>query len=153
MKKFSNQRNARFLVRTVLILGLIISHSLNGKSRIVISASASPEFTRMDQDPDKIWFYQLAKGEFFGGNIRDSSLTGVDFSDMALNIVGHMRKRDMYPHVDPTIGDFLVVIHWGTTEAEDDIEDLFPGTFESEDLEDLADMANMMSSWNVSNQV
>jgi len=143
----------KLLIGVLIIFTLVLGSFAYAKSRIVISATASPEFTTMDQDPDKIWFYQLAKGEFFGGSIRDNSLTGVDFNEVALDIVSHLRKRDMYPHKDPRKGDFLVVIHWGSTDPEDDIEDLFPGSFGTDDLEELADMANLMSSWNVSTQV
>jgi len=123
---------------------------LNAASRIIVSATASPEFTQQNQDPDKIWYYQVAKGLRFSGGIRDKSLNEVKFEDMVTLIGNELTRENMYPHPDMAKGDFILVIHWGSTEVEEDLRDLFPGMFNDAGGGEDIDLVNMMNSWNVS---
>jgi hypothetical protein len=128
------------------------STDLSAVSRITVSANASPEFAQMDADPDKIWFFQIAKGIRFSGGIRDKSLANVSFDDMALIIAKELRSQNMFPHQDKSKGDFILIIHWGSTEVEEDLEDLFPGFFDTAEGEQDIDMVNMMNTWSLSTQ-
>ena len=131
-----------------LLLGGFSSASLMAKARVVISATASPEFTQMSQDPDKIWFFQVAEGTFFGGNVRDNSLTNVQFNDIIFVIGNQLKRRNMYPHVERKKGDFLLVIHWGATDWEDDFESFFPDGFQDAEGNIDVDLIDTMNSWN-----
>ena len=137
----------RILLGILLISG-ISGPALMAKGRIVISATASPEFTQMSQDPDKIWFFQVAEGVFFGGNVRDDSLTNVEFEDIILIIGNQLKRRNMFPHIEQRKGDFLLVIHWGATDWEDDLDSFFPDGFQDAEGNLDVDLVNTMNSWN-----
>ncbi len=147
MQHFIGLQKTRFLLGILWLAGFL-NPSLMAKSRIVISASASPEFIQMNQDPDKIWFFQVAEGVFFGGSTRDDSLSNVEFNDIIITIGNQLKKRNMYPHINLRKGDFLLVIHWGTTDWEEDLDSFFPGSLQDADGNFDTGLVNAMNSWN-----
>ena len=74
----------------------------------------------------------------------------MEFEQIAQTVADQLAKRNMHPHEDLKQGDFFIVIHWGSTEPEEDFEDLFPGTFGEDELEDLASMQQLMDDMNIS---
>lgn len=97
-------------------------------ARVITNAWASPEFIdrRMgDEGPIPMTFH-FAEGKFYGGAIRDKSLETYSLQDIAETLAADMEEQHFFPAPSTEEGDLLIVVHWGTTEVEDDWEDLFP---------------------------
>ncbi len=68
--------------------------------------------------------YHFAQGKFYGGNIRDKSLENMSLQDIAETLAKDMEEQNFFPASSTAEGDLLIVVHWGTTELEDDWDEL-----------------------------
>ncbi len=95
-------------------------------TRVLVDSVAKDEYVqaRELEGGNSVETYHIFKGRFFGGNVRDNSLTRVPFIDIASALVKDLRKNRYYPASSKEKGDLLIVVHWGVTAIEDDWEDL-----------------------------
>ena len=107
---------------------------LNNSARVIVDSVASPAYEAIQaaRGPDDIETYQLMKGQFFGGQIKDKSLERVEFQDVVDTLAKQLAKRNYFPHKDLKKGDLFLVVHYGVTSVDEDWEDLMGITSQEE---------------------
>lgn len=63
--------------------------------------------------------YLFAQGRYFGGELRDGSLEHTQFMDIARTLAPALAKQAYYPTVDKKDADLLIVVHWGTSNVDE----------------------------------
>lgn len=115
-----------------------------GTARVLVDSWAREDYVASKETEGgeaRYETYHILKGEHYGGNIRDKSLREVEFAEVAIALAQEMRARNYYPATVQDQGDFLIVVHWGVTMAEDPLEDAFedPDSFVEQDVFDDQD--------------
>ena len=132
----------RFTSRKVLCIALILASQLavsgiwflNSSASVIVDSVASPayEVLQAARGPDDIETYQLMKGQYFGGQIKDKSLERVGFQEVVDTLAKNLAKQNYFPHKDPKKGDLLLIVHYGVTSVDEDWEDLMGITSQEE---------------------
>jgi len=119
--------NAKALGPALFAAGLLLAVPLaaqrNKDSRVVVSATATPEFEKLAAERE-YFTYHLAEGKYFGGVSRDPSLRKTPFEEVAATVAEALSERRFYPARDVEGGDLLIVVSWGSTTIDQDVSDL-----------------------------
>ena len=135
-------------------------------ARVFIDSEASNTYNEVKENDGEAKYetYVFIKGNFYDGDFADKSLRAASFEEVAATLAENMKQRNYYPSSSPSEGDLLIVVHYGTTSVEPDLEELFmldstdpyaqeetgegseeePGFYEvySDDFVDLADLSD-----------
>lgn len=122
-----------------LLLALALASSAQSQlfsrrsARVLTDAWASPEFVERRETPDgpARMTYHFYQGNFHGGSVADGSLKRVTLQDIAETLANDMAEQNFYPAESTLEGDLLIVLHWGVTEVEIELDELFPDSGES----------------------
>ena len=124
-----------------LSLGLFVaSQSLAGFKRIYVHADADEDYLEQ-RDTNQRETYFFFEGIFFGGYIRDDSLTDVQFIDLAKGMAPHLAQQNYYPAENKESCDLLLVVNWGTTNPGfygDVARRIIPDPFDGDYYDELA---------------
>ncbi len=156
----------RFPLRAiwVLIAGVVLAGSaFSAKTaRVFVDSEASEGYhdRKESEEGAKYETYVFIKGNFYGGDFKDKSLRTASFEEIVGTLAENMKQRNYYPAAKPGEGDLLIVVHYGTTSVEQDLQDIFlidpsdpyavqeeDGFSEvySDDLVDLSDLNDLAS--------
>lgn len=96
-------------------------------ARVFIDSEASTTYNEIKEadDGSKYETYVFIKGNFYEGDFADKSLRTASFEEVAATLAENMKQRNYYPSSSPSEGDLLIVVHYGTTSVEQDLEELF----------------------------
>ncbi|MDQ8180247.1 hypothetical protein [Pelagicoccus sp. SDUM812005] len=137
-----------------LLLTLAVASSAQAQlfsrknARVITNAWARPEFVerRMGDDGPIPMTYHFAQGKFYGGNIRDKSLENYTLQDIVETLAADMEDQNFFPAPSTEEGDLLIVVHWGTTELEDDWDELMGENGSEETGDDFGDEGDSAAS-------
>ena len=139
-------------------------------ARVFIDSEASDTYNEVKENDGEAKYetYVFIKGNFYDSDFADKSLRAASFEEVATTLAENMKQRNYYPSSSPSEGDLLIVVHYGTTSVEPDLEELFmldstdpyaqaetsegseeePGFSEvySDDFVDLADLSDFGSN-------
>ena len=112
-------------------------------NKIAIKAEATVEYTKaraLDEDK-KIQTYQFMKGRYFPGDVKRVTMEKFTFMELLENMAAHLRKQNFYPDPENGEGDLVLVVHYGVTDYEMDIQESMGYTsladMEFQDIDDL----------------
>lgn len=96
-------------------------------ARVFIDSEASTTYNEVKENEEgaKYETYVFIKGNFYDGDFADKSLRAASFEEVAATLAENMKQRNYYPSSSPSEGDLLIVVHYGTTSVEQDLEELF----------------------------
>ncbi len=96
-------------------------------ARVFIDSEASVNYNDVKEADEgaKYETYVFIKGNFYDGDFSDKSLRTASFEEIAATLAENMKQRNYYPSTNPGEGDLLIVVHYGTTSVEQDLEELF----------------------------
>ncbi len=96
-------------------------------ARVFIDSEASINYNDVKEADEgaKYETYVFIKGNFYDGDFADKSLRTASFEEIAATLAENMKQRNYYPSTNPGEGDLLIVVHYGTTSVEQDLEELF----------------------------
>jgi len=96
-------------------------------ARVFIDSEASTTYNEVKENDSgaKYETYVFIKGNFYDGDFADKSLRTASFEEVAATLAENMKQRNYYPSSSPSEGDLLIVVHYGTTSVEPDLEELF----------------------------
>ena len=145
-----NQPAKTMIKRTHIPFKLVASVSL-GITLLLSSQTLAykPVYIHSDADedylaqrsPDKRETYYFFVGLFFGGYIRDDSLTDVSFLQLAQSMAPHLTQQNYWPAESKEDCDLLLIVNWGTTNPGhhgDVAGRIIPDPFDGEYYDDLA---------------
>ncbi len=122
-----------FWALAFLFLALVVSRSeakLFGerKARVIVDATSTESYREWAGRPenDRSFFYHITKGKFYEGEHKDSSLERTSFEQIAFDLVKRLEQRGMYLAPELDAADMMIVVHWGTTNAPIDWDELLP---------------------------
>ena len=97
------------------------------KARVFIDSEASTTYNEVKENDGgaKYETYVFIKGNFYDGDFADKSLRTASFEEVAATLAENMKQRNYYPSSSPSEGDLMIVVHYGTTSVEPDLEELF----------------------------
>ena len=116
---------ARFtLAFLILLLGSGFFWGPKKANRVAVRAEARKEYilTRALDESAKIQTYHMIKGNYFGGNVDDPGLEETTFPEVAEHISFNLRRQKYYPEEDPAAGDLLIMVHYGASFYEDELQ-------------------------------
>lgn len=101
-----------------------------GSARVLVDSWARPSFTeaRMTPEGPKKMTYHIFEGKFHSGNFRDKGLEKTPFGTILDTLASDMEAQNFYPAPSTNEGDMLIVIHWGVTGVEEDLNDIMGDT-------------------------
>jgi hypothetical protein len=84
---------------------------------VVINATASKAYTQQKfvNGVPKAETYVFYEGKFFGGIVRDPSISHATFLDIAKVLAPSLAKQNYLPTRNAKAADLLIVVNWGTT--------------------------------------
>ena len=96
-------------------------------ARVFIDSEASNTYNAVKENDGEAKYetYVFIKGNFYDGDFADKSLRTASFEEVAATLAENMKQRNYYPSSSPIEGDLLIVVHYGTTSVEPDLEELF----------------------------
>jgi hypothetical protein len=97
--------------------------SNRGLASVAVSAGADEgyslqKFGGIGAEP-KAETYVLAKGTFFEGFVRDSSLAREQFTEIVRVLEPALAVDRFYPSKEPKKANLLIVVHWGSTYVDE----------------------------------
>ena len=96
-------------------------------ARVFIDSEASNTYNEVKENDGEAKYetYVFIKGNFYDSDFADKSLRTASFEEVATTLAENMKQRNYYPSSSPSEGDLLIVVHYGTTSVEPDLEELF----------------------------
>lgn len=96
-------------------------------ARVFIDSEASDTYNEVKENDGEAKYetYVFIKGNFYDSDFADKSLRAASFEEVATTLAENMKQRNYYPSSSPSEGDLLIVVHYGTTSVEPDLEELF----------------------------
>ena len=96
-------------------------------ARVFIDSEASNTYNEVKENDGEAKYetYVFIKGNFYDSDFADKSLRAASFEEVATTLAENMKQRNYYPSSSPSEGDLLIVVHYGTTSVEPDLEELF----------------------------
>ena len=112
------------LVFLILLLGSGFFWGPKKANRVAVRAEARKEYilTRALDESAKVQTYHMIKGNYFGGNVDDPGLEETTFPEVAEHISLNLRRQKYYPEEDPAAGDLLIMVHYGASFYEDELQ-------------------------------
>ncbi|MCZ6674941.1 MAG: hypothetical protein O7C75_18580 [Verrucomicrobia bacterium] len=110
----------------LIIATILFCTGLNAVNRIAIKAIASDVYTKsraLDKSK-KVQTYQFMKGRYHPGTTVDAGMVEIKFEDLVYDIAVNLQKQNYYPVPELGKSDLLIVVHWGRTIEEADMEDM-----------------------------
>ncbi len=97
------------------------------KARVFIDSEASTSYNERKESDSGAEYetYVFIKGKSYGAGFKDKSLTEPTFEEVVETLAENMKDRNYYPSASPDQGDLLIVVHYGSTMVEQDLEELF----------------------------
>ncbi|MCZ6674940.1 MAG: hypothetical protein O7C75_18575 [Verrucomicrobia bacterium] len=110
----------------LVVLSILACSNLQAENRVAVKARASEEYlkARALDESKKIQTYQVLKGRFHEGTTADPTLDRITFEEIVYDIALQLRKQGYYPLREPGDSDLLIVVHYGRTDAPEDMEEL-----------------------------
>lgn len=117
----------RFAIATAATFFLAGTIFAAKTARVFIDSEASTTYNEVKENDGgaKYETYVFIKGNFYVGDFDDKSLKTASFEEVAATLAENMKQRNFYPSSSPSEGDLLIVVHYGTTSVEPDLEELF----------------------------
>tara|TARA_B100001093_G_scaffold131281_1_gene123883 strand:+ start:4767 stop:5651 length:885 start_codon:yes stop_codon:yes gene_type:complete len=117
----------RFAIATAATFFLAGTIFAAKTARVFIDSEASTTYNEVKENDGgaKYETYVFIKGNFYVGDFDDKSLRTASFEEVAATLAENMKQRNFYPSSSPSEGDLLIVVHYGTTSVEPDLEELF----------------------------
>jgi hypothetical protein len=119
MTRLATTPFAILIAAFVSVSGLRAEHS----DPVAVLASADPDYAKQKFSGSgakpKPESYLFAKGRFFGGELRDSSLEDARFSFITDTLAPALAKQEYFPAREAKNADLLIVVHWGTTDVDE----------------------------------
>lgn len=117
----------RFALVGTVTLCVLESTFAAKTARVFIDSEASVNYKDVKEEDEgaKYETYVFIKGNFYDGDYADKSLRSASFEEVATTLAENMKQRNYYPSSSPSEGDLLIVVHYGTTSVEQDLEELF----------------------------
>lgn len=96
-------------------------------ARVFIDSEASTTYNEVKENDGgaKYETYVFIRGNFYDGDFADKSLRTASFEEVVATLAENMKQRNYYPSSSPSEGDLMIVVHYGTTSVEPDLEELF----------------------------
>ena len=117
----------RFAIATAATFFLAGTIFAAKTARVFIDSEASTTYNEVKENDGEAKYetYVFIKGNFYVGDFDDKSLRTASFEEVAATLAENMKQRNFYPSSSPSEGDLLIVVHYGTTSVEPDLEELF----------------------------
>lgn len=125
---------------SIALACLFSSQAMAGFKRIYVHTDADESYLAQRDSSEQETYY-FFEGLFFGGYIRDDSLTEVKFIDLAKSMAPHLAQQNYYPASSKETCDLLLVVNWGTTNPGyhgDVARRIIPDTFDGDYYDELA---------------
>jgi len=108
-------------------IAVIPSGTAAKTARVFIDSEASETYNEKKESEDGATYetYVFIKGNFYAGDFKDRSLSTATFEEIVGTLAENMKARNYYPSASPKEGDLLIVVHYGTTSVEQDLEEIF----------------------------
>ncbi len=96
-------------------------------ARVFVDSEASLSYDerKNGESGAKYETYAFMKGNFYGGSFSDKSLRTPSFDEIIGTLAENMKERNYYPAADAMKSDLLIIVHYGTTSVQQDLEELF----------------------------
>jgi hypothetical protein len=115
-------------MRTVLILaaaGILLASQpaasaedgVEGVTAVASKVSADYVRAKLSDGSFAPEAYAFGEGGFWGGGMRDATIDGLKFIDVAHVIAGPLAERSYLPGKDPGKTKLLIMVYWGLTAA------------------------------------
>ena len=120
--------NHAFSIAFLIFVTLVTSNSHAAKvARVFVDSEASSIYSehKESENGENYETYVFIKGNFYGGDVSDKSLSNVTFEELVGTIGDSMKHRNFYPSASADQGDLLVVVHYGLMSVPQDLGDLF----------------------------
>lgn len=117
-----------------LVLGIDLAFTAN---KVTLKAVATDEYleARAQDGAAGILTYQFIEGRRFTGRAVNKGLANMTFQELALSLAENLVKQNFYPNPEPGKGDLLIVVHYGSTDNEEDMMEML-GAANAVDLVD-----------------
>lgn len=96
-------------------------------ARVFIDSEASESYNERKESESGAQYetYVFIEGKSYGAGFKDKSLKEPSFEEIVGTLAENMKDRNYYPSASPDQGDLLIVVHYGSTMVEQDLEELF----------------------------
>ena len=122
-------RNLRISLGALAISCFALTSETNAvkTARVFVDSEASTSYNARKESENGAEYetYVFIKGKSYGAGFKDKSLTVPTFEEVVDTLAENMKDRNYYPSASPDQGDLLIVVHYGSTMVEQDLEDLF----------------------------
>jgi len=127
----------KLLISLTAAASLCVSVHAKASARVIVDSWAKPEFLKARKGPNGLlpMSYVFAPGEYRGGLYSDKSLERMTITDIAQTLAKDLAAQKFYPAKVNTASDLLIVVHWGTTEIEEDLTEYMDVGEEGDELE------------------
>lgn len=112
---------------TALVASLFAAPYSVAANQIVVNSQAKDEYLqgRAMANNDGVQTYHFMKGNYHPGSRGGSSMEEFDFIDIVTDVAEHLKRQKFYPAAQGSQeADLVIVVHWGATTAELNVDDL-----------------------------
>ncbi len=104
----------------------VLGESLNAANQVVVNSKADEAFSvaRESDNSGEPTTYVFKRGRFHGGTQADPAMDEFPFESVVLDIATHLQKQNFQPVPDPNDADQVIVVHYGVTSVQDNLEDM-----------------------------
>jgi len=103
----------------VYFFGLSSLFAQSGLKRVVVNASADPEYVEATKNK-AYQTYHFKEGKEYRGSKRDSSIDEMSFMDVLEVTADYLNTQGFYPAASTDVGDLLILVSWGNTTLDTD---------------------------------
>ena len=96
-------------------------------ARVFIDSEASTSYNERKESENGAEYetYVFIKGKSYGRGLQRQEPDRTDLRGSSGTLAENMKDRNYYPSASPEQGDLLIVVHYGSTMVEQDLEELF----------------------------
>lgn len=97
------------------------------KARVFVDSEAAVAYNDKKESDEGAAYetYVFIKGNFYGGDFTDKSLRTASFEEIVGSLAENMKVRNYYPSSSPGEGDLIIVVHYGSTSVQQDLDEIF----------------------------
>ena len=102
-------------------LALLLATSVRGERLVTVRSTAESSYAEARQTGNalKPQTYVFAKGGYFPGITRDSTLDKMSLDKIVQTLAGDLQKQNYVPASSLATADLILVVHWGVTMGHD----------------------------------
>jgi hypothetical protein len=95
--------------------GARASDAVDGVTAVSARVSSDYVRTRLPDGSFQPELYAFGKGGYWGGQLSDSTIDKLQFSDVAKVIAAPLASQQYFPAKNPITAKLLIMVYWGTT--------------------------------------